>query len=67
MKTNTQGTVILPVFVYGFETWSLTLTDEHSLRVIETGLLKDIFGAKRDEVRGEWRKLHDEELYHLHC
>jgi hypothetical protein len=58
---------MLPVVVYGCETWSLTLREEHGLRVIETGLLREIFGVKRDEVTGEWRKLHDEELYDLHC
>jgi hypothetical protein len=52
----------LPVVVCGSETWSLTLREEHRLRVFENRLLRRVFGPKRDEVTGEWRKLHDEEL-----
>jgi len=48
--------------LYGCETWSLTLREEHRLRVFENRVLRRIFGSKRDEVKGEWRKLHDEEL-----
>jgi hypothetical protein len=58
-------TVILPV-LYGCETWSLTLREEHRLRVFENRVLRRIFGPKRDEVTGEWRKLHNEELYNLY-
>jgi hypothetical protein len=47
-------TIILPVFLYGCETWSLTLREEHSLRVFENRVLRRIFGLKRDEVTGEW-------------
>jgi hypothetical protein len=54
-------TIILPVVLYGCETWSLTLRKEHRLRV-----LRRIFGWKRDEVTGEWRKLHNEELHDLY-
>jgi hypothetical protein len=43
------------------------LREEHRLRVFETGVLREIFGAKRDEVTGEWRVLHNEELYALYC
>jgi hypothetical protein len=43
--------------------WSLTLREEHSLRVFENRVLRRIFGAKRDEVTGGWRKLHNEELH----
>jgi hypothetical protein len=53
------------VFIY-FITWSLTLTEEHRLRVFENRALRRIFGPKRDEVTGEWRKLLNEELRHLH-
>ena len=49
------------VVVYGCETWSLTLRDERRLRVFENGVLRRIFGPKRNEVTGEWRKLHNEE------
>jgi hypothetical protein len=48
--------------LYGCETWSLTLRGEHRLRVFENRVLRRIFGPKRDEVTGEWRKLHNEEL-----
>jgi hypothetical protein len=47
----------------GFETWSLTLREEHRLRVFENRVLRRIFGPKRNEVTGEWRKLHDAELH----
>jgi hypothetical protein len=57
--------IILPVVLYGCETWSLTLREEHRLRVFENRVLR-IFGPKRDEVTGEWRKLHDEELRDLY-
>jgi hypothetical protein len=51
------------VVLYGCETWSLTLREEHRLRVFENRVLRRIFGPKRDEVTGEWRKLHNEELH----
>jgi hypothetical protein len=52
--------------VYGCETWSLTLREEHGLRVFEKRVLRRIFGSKRDEVKGGWRKLHYEELHNLY-
>jgi hypothetical protein len=52
----------LPTVLYGCETWSLTLREEHRLRVFENRVLKKLFGPKRDEVTGEWRKLHNEEV-----
>jgi hypothetical protein len=58
-------TIILPVVLYGCETWSLTLREEHRLGVFENRVLRRIFGPKRDEVTGEWRKLHNEELHDL--
>jgi hypothetical protein len=58
--------IILPVVLYGCETWSLTLMEEHRLRVFENGVLRRIFAPKRDEVTGEWRKLHNEELHNLY-
>jgi uncharacterized membrane protein len=54
------------VLLYGCETWSLTLREEHRLRVFEKRVLRRIFGPKRDEVTGDWRKLHNEELHNLH-
>jgi hypothetical protein len=59
-------TIILPVVLYGCETWSLTLREEHRLRVFENSVLRRIFGPKRDEVTGEWRRLHNEELNDLY-
>ena len=57
----------MPVVLYGCETWSLTLGEERRLRVFENMVLRGIFGAERDEVTGEWRKLHTEELNDLFC
>jgi hypothetical protein len=51
------------VVLYGCETWSLALREEHRLRVFENRVLRRIFGPKRDEVTGEWKKLHNEELH----
>jgi hypothetical protein len=56
----------MPVVLYGCETWSLTLRDGHRLRVFENRVLRRIFGPKRDEVTGEWRRLHNEELNDLY-
>ena len=58
-------TIILPVVLYGCETWSLALREERRLRVSENRVLRRIFGPKRDEVTGEWRKLHNGELNNL--
>ena len=59
-------TIILPVVLYGCETWSLTMKGECRLRVFENRVLRRIFGPKRDKVTREWRKLHNEELYDLY-
>jgi hypothetical protein len=59
-------TIILPVVLYGRETWSLTLREEHRLGVFENRVLRRIFGPRRDEVTGEWRKMHNEELPDLY-
>jgi hypothetical protein len=56
-------TIILPVVLYGCETWSLTLREDHTLRVFENRVLRRMFGPKRDEMTGGWRKLHDEDLH----
>jgi hypothetical protein len=53
--------IILPVVLYGFETWLFTLREERRQSVFENRALSRIFGSKRDEVTGEWRKLHNEE------
>jgi hypothetical protein len=85
VKVKIYKTIILPVLC-GCETWSLTLREEHRLRVFENRVLRRIFGPKRDEgssepvapriyffyffkrdeVTGEWRKLHSEELHNLY-
>jgi hypothetical protein len=54
------------VVLYGCETWSLILREEHRLRVFENRVLRRIFGPKRDEETGDWRKLHNEELHNLY-
>jgi hypothetical protein len=65
IKVKIYKTIILPVVLYGCETCSLTLREEHRLRVFENMVLRRIFGPKWDEVTGEWRKLHNEELHNL--
>jgi hypothetical protein len=58
--------MFLYVVLYGCETWSLTLREERRLSVFENRVLKKIFGPKRDEVMGDWGKLHNEELHNLY-
>jgi hypothetical protein len=58
--------IIMPAFLCGCETWSLTLREAHRLWVFENRVMRIIFGPKRDEVTGEWRKLHNEELRNLY-
>jgi len=67
LKIKIYRTIILPVVLYGCETWSLTLKEERRLRVFENRVLRKIFGPKRDEVTGEWKKLHNEEHDDLYC
>jgi hypothetical protein len=65
-KIRVYRTIILPVVLYGCETWSLTLREEQRLRVFENRVLRRIFGRKRDEARGDWRRLYNEELNDLY-
>jgi hypothetical protein len=65
LKVKIFKTVMLPVMLYGCETWSLTLGEEHRLRVFENRVLRRIFGSKREED-GSWRKLHNDELHSLY-
>jgi hypothetical protein len=65
-KIEIYRIIILPIVVYGCETWSLTLREEYRLRVFENRVLRRIFGPKSDEVTGEWRRLHNEELNDLY-
>jgi hypothetical protein len=66
VKVKIYKTIILPVVLCGCETWSLTLREEHRLRLFENRVLRRMFGPKRDEVMGEWRKLYNEELNNLY-
>jgi hypothetical protein len=66
LKIKIYRTIILPVVLYGFEICSLTLREQHRLRVFENRLLRGVFGPKRDEVRREWRKLRNEDLHDLY-
>jgi hypothetical protein len=65
-KIKLYKTIILSGVLYGCETWTLTLREEHRLRVFENRALRRIFGPKGDEVTGGWRKLHNEELHNLY-
>ena len=67
IKIKIYRIIYLPVGLCGCETRSLTLREERRLRVFENRVLRRVFGAKRDEVSGEWRKLHKEELNDLYC
>ena len=66
LKIKIYRTIILPVVLYGCETWSLTLREERRLRVFENMMLRKIFGPRRDKVTREWRRLHNEELSDLY-
>jgi hypothetical protein len=66
LKAKIYKIIIPPVVLYGCETWSLTLRGEHRLRVFENRVLRGIFGNKRDEVTGEWRKLHSGKFHNLY-
>jgi hypothetical protein len=66
VKVRIYKTIILPVVLYGCETWSLTVREEHKLRVFEIRVLRRISGPKRDGVTEGWRKLHNEELHNLY-
>jgi len=66
LEIKIYTTIILPVVLYGCETWLLTLREEFRLRVFENRVFRRIFGPMRDEVTGEWRKLHSEKLNDLY-
>jgi hypothetical protein len=66
LKIRTYKIIILPLVPYGYENLSLTLKKEYRLRVFENRVLRRIFGSKRDEVTGGWRKLHNEKLRNLY-
>jgi hypothetical protein len=66
LKIRIYKTIILPLVLYGCETWSLTLREEYRLGAFDNRVLRRISGPERDEVTGEWRKLHNEELHDLY-
>jgi hypothetical protein len=66
VKVKIYKTIILSVVLYGCETWSVKLREEHRLRVFQNRVLRKVFGPKRDEVMGEGRKLHTGELHNLY-
>ena len=66
LKTKIYRNIILPVVLYGCEAWSLTAREGRKLRVFENMVLRRVFGPRRDEVKGEWRRLHNEELNGLY-
>ena len=65
LKVNTHKTIIPPIVLYGYETWSLTLREEHRLTVFENKILREILGSKRDEITGEWES--NTMLSYMHC
>ena len=66
LKIKIYRTIILPVVLYGCEIWSLTLREERKQRMFENMVLRRIFGPRREQVTGEWRRLHNEELNDLY-
>jgi len=66
LKIKIYRTIIMPVALYGCETWSLSLREERKQRMFENRVLRRLFGPRRDEVTGEWRRLHNEELNDLY-
>jgi len=66
LKIKIYRNIILPVLLFGCENWSLTLREERKLTVFENMVWRRIFGPRRDEVTGEWRRLHKEELNYLY-
>src|SRR5215475_13772320 len=66
LKIKIYRSIFLPVVLHGCETWLLKLREEHKLRVFENRVLRRVFGPKRNEVTGEWRKLHNDKLKDLY-
>ena len=67
LKIKIYRTIILSVVLYGYETWSLKLWEERKLTVFENKVFRKIFGPRRDVVKGDWRRLHNEGLNDLYC
>jgi hypothetical protein len=66
-KIKVFRTIILPVVLYGYETWPLTIREKHRLRVLESRVLRTIFCSKKEEVAGGWRRLHNDEHHNLYA
>jgi hypothetical protein len=66
MNIHTSINIILPLFLYGCGTWSLTLREEHTFGVSANRVLRRIFGSEKEDVAGSWRGLHNEELHNLY-
>jgi hypothetical protein len=66
LQIKIYKTINVPAVLYGSETWSLTLREEHRLRVFENRVIRRICGSKREEVAGDWRRLHNGELRNLY-
>ena len=66
VKIEINRTIILPVLLYGREIWSLTLREERTLRVFGNSVIRKIYDSTKDNVTGEWRKIHNEELNNLY-
>jgi hypothetical protein len=67
IKTEIFGTTVLPTVVYGCETWSVKLREDHRLELFENKLAREVFTFTRDEVTEDWRRLHVEQLHNLYC
>jgi hypothetical protein len=67
LKIKIYKAINVPVGLYGCETWSLTLREEHRLMLFENRVLRRIFGPRREVVAGGWRRLHNEELHNLYA
>jgi len=65
IKIKIYRTIILPVVLYGCETWSLTLMEKRRLMVFENRVMRRVLGPMRDEVKGDWRRLHNEDLHEI--
>jgi len=66
IKIKIYRTIILPVVLYGCETWSITLREERRLKLFQNRFFRRLFGPKRDEATKEWRKLHNAEINDLY-
>jgi hypothetical protein len=66
-EIKTYRIIIVPLVLYGYETWSIIFREEEKVRVTKNRVLRKIFGQKKQEIRGEWREIHTEELNKLYA